>query len=146
MTDDPISGDIKLRYVDAKSCLFDPYMRKHDMSDCRFFETRQFFDREEAARMYPRFADKILSLPKGTYRDDKFYYMPEVYQIQFPNMIAFDEYWYLSTKECKYLVDMETEETQEFAGDEEDLRVILHTFGKRLKVINGTKKPFDVQF
>lgn len=140
MTDDPISGDIKLRYVDAKSCLFDPYMRKHDMSDCRFFETRQFFDREEAARMYPRFADKILSLPKGTYRDDKFYYMPEVYQIQFPNMIAFDEYWYLSTKECKYLVDMETEETQEFAGDEEDLRVILHTFGKRLKVINGTKK------
>ena len=139
-SNDPISGDIKLRYVDPKSCMFDPFMRKHDMSDARFFETRQFFDRDEAARMYPNFADKILSLPKGTYRDDRFYYMPEVYQIQFPNMIAFDEYWHLSTKNCQYLVDMETEETQEFSGDEEDLRVIMHTFKNRLKVIDGTKK------
>ncbi len=140
LTDDPISGDIKLRYIDMKSCLFDPYMRKHDMSDARFFWTRQFFDREEAARSYPHFADSILALPKGTYRDDKFYYMPEVYQIQFPNMIAFDEYWYSSTKECEYLIDKETEETQEFQGDEEDARDIIRQFGKRLKIIKGTKK------
>jgi len=81
-----------------------------------------------------------LALPKGTYRDDKFYYMPEVYQIQFPNMIAFDEYWYSSTKECEYLIDKETEEVQEFQGDEEDARDILRMFGKRLKIIKGTKK------
>ena len=137
---DPISGDIKLRYVDPKSCMFDPYMRKHDMSDCRFFETRQFFDREEAARMYPNFADRILAMPKGTYRDDRFYYMPEVYQLQFPNMVAFDEYWYLSDRDCKYLVDMETEETQEFQGDEEDYRYIVSTFKNRLKIIDGRKK------
>lgn len=140
LTDDPISGDIKLRYVDMKSCLFDPYMRKHDMSDARFFWTRQFFDRGEAARIYPQFADEIQSLPKGSYRDDKFYYMPEVYQIQFPNMIAMDEYWYASTRECEYLVDVETEECQEFRGDEEDLRIIMKTLGKRLRLIKGTKK------
>ena len=138
-TNDPISGDIRLRYIDMKSCLFDPYMRKHDMSDCRFFHTRQFFDRNEAALFYPKFADGILSLPKGSYRDDKFYYMPEVYQIQFPNLIAFDEYWYLSGREATYLVDKQTEEVQEFVGDEEDLRVIMQSFKKELTVIKKTK-------
>src|SRR5690606_27969099 len=82
LTDDPVSGDIKMRYVDFKSVLIDPYFRKKDLSDCNFIWTRQFFDRKEAANLYPQFHDEILSLPKGTYRDDKFYYMPEVYQIQ----------------------------------------------------------------
>jgi hypothetical protein len=137
--DDPISGDIKHRYIDMKSCLFDPYFRKHDMSDARYFWTRQFFDRQEAAALYPDLQDEILSLPRGTYRDDKFYYMPEVYQIQFPNLIAFDEYWYLSNRECEFLVDIETEETQEFGGDGKDLKKILQMFKGRLKVVKGTK-------
>ena len=122
MTNDPISGDIKVRYIDFKSVLCDPYFRKHDMSDCRFFWTRTFFDKQEAAELYPQFKEEILALPCGTYRDDKFYYMPEVYQIQFPNLIAFDEYWYLSTRTATYIVDTETEEIQEFDGDEEEFR------------------------
>jgi hypothetical protein len=124
-TQDPISGDIKYRYIDMKSCLFDPYMRRHDMMDCRFFWTRQFFDKDEAATLNPQFRDEILALPNGTYRDDKFYYMPEVYQIQFPNLIAFDEYYYLSSREATFLVDKETEETQEWTGDEEQLRDLM---------------------
>lgn len=138
-TSDPVSGDIKLRYVDFKSILIDPYFRRHDLSDCRFIQTRQFFDRQEAAALYPQFADSILALPKGTYRDDKFYYMPEVYQIQFPNLIAFDEYWYLTSREATYLIDIETNETQEFQGDEEDLRVIMQMFRNRLKVTKASK-------
>jgi hypothetical protein len=135
---DPISPDIKLRYVDFKSILIDPYFRRHDLSDCRFIWTRQFFDRNEAALLYPQFADEILALPTGTYRDDKFYYMPEVYQIQFPNLIAFDEYWYLSSREATYLIDVQTQETQEFRGSKDDLKYIMQSFGNRLKVI---KKP-----
>jgi hypothetical protein len=138
-TCDPISPDIRLRNVDFKSVMIDPYFRRHDLSDCRFIWTRQFFDRDECAILYPKFADDILSMPRGSYRDDKFYYMPEVYQIQFPNVIAFDEYWYLSTREAEYLIDRETEECQEFTGDEEDLRVIMQKFGKRLKVIRKNR-------
>ncbi len=138
-TCDPISPDIRLRNVDFKAVMIDPYFRRHDLTDCRYIWTRQFFDREECAILYSQFADEILSLPRGSYRDDKFYYMPEVYQIQFPNVIAFDEYWYLSTREAEYLVDRETEECQEFTGDEEDLRIIMHKFGKRLKVIRKNK-------
>ena len=139
MTQDPISGDIRLRYVDFKSILIDPYFRRHDLSDCRFIWTRQFFDREEAARLYPQFSDEIRGMPPGQYRDDKFYYMPEVYQIQFPNLIAFDEYWYLSSREVEYLVDVETNETKEFLGDEEDLRIIMNQFRNRLKIIKAPK-------
>lgn len=133
--DDPISGDICHRYVDMKSCLFDPYFRRHDMSDARYFWTRQFFDKLEAAQLYYEWHDEIMSLPSGTYRDDKFYYMPEVYQIQFPNVIAFDEYWYLSTREATYLVDIETEETQEYTGEKKDLDKIMRMFKGKLTTI-----------
>jgi hypothetical protein len=138
-TSDFISPDIRLRNVDFKSVMIDPYFRRHDLSDCRYIWTRQFFDKEECAILYPKFADEIMAMPPGSYKDDKFYYMPEVYQFQFPNVIAFDEYWYLSTREAEYLIDRETEECQEFTGDEEYLRVIMSQFGKRLKVIRRNK-------
>lgn len=141
-TCDPISGDIRLRYIDMKSCLFDPFFRRHDMSDARFFWTRQFFDRKEAALLYPQFSSEIMNLPKGTYKDDKFYYMPEVYQIQQANLIAFDEYWYQSNREAQYLVDVDSQEVQEFEGDEEDIRDIMRLFKKRLKIIKKPKPTF----
>ncbi len=135
-TQDPISPDPKWRYVDPKAAIWDPYFRKHDMSDARFWWYRSFFDRDEAALLYPQMADEILNLPKGTYRDDKFYYMPEVYQIQFPNLIAFDEYWYASNREATFLVDKKTEECQEFTGTKEQLKDVMQSFGKQL----GTMK------
>ena len=137
-TKDPISPDPRWRYIDMKSCLFDPYFRKHDMSDARFWWVRTFFDASEAALIYPEHADAILSLPKGTYRDDKFFYMPEVYQIQFPNLIAFDEYWYLTSREATFLVDRKTEECQEFTGTEDQLKEIMQAFRGKLTTI---KKP-----
>jgi len=137
-TKDPISPDPRWRYIDMKSCLFDPYFRKHDMSDARFWWVRTFFDVQEAAVLYPQFADEILALPKGTYRDDKFFYMPEVYQIQFPNLMAFDEYWYLTNREATFLVDKKTEECQEFTGTEEQLKEIMTAFRGKLATI---KKP-----
>lgn len=145
-TEDIISGDIKKRYVDPKSCLFDAYFRRHDMSDCRFWWTRQFFDVNEAAALYSEFSDQILSLPRGTYRDDKFFYMPEVYQIQMPNLCALDEYWYQTQREATYLVDKDTEECQEWNGDEEQLRDVMRmkdTDGielrKKLRVVKRAK-------
>lgn len=134
-TKDPVSPDPRWRYVDMKATLYDPYFRKADMSDCRYWWMRTFFDRDEAALLYSQFADDILSLPKGTYRDDKFYYMPEVYQIQFPNLIAFDEYWYSSNREAIFLVDKKTEETQEFTGSKEQLKELMQAFRGQLATI-----------
>lgn len=136
LTNDPISGDIKFRYVDFKSILIDPFFRQRDLSDCRFIWTRQFFDKHEAALLFPEHADELLRLPPGTYRDERFYYMPEVYQIQFPNLIAWDEYWYLSSREATYLIDKETEEVQEWRGDEEQLRDRMR---EKIKRPDGTE-------
>ncbi len=138
-TNDPISGDIKLRYIDFKSILIDPFFRRHDLSDCRFIWSRQFFDKKEAALIYNKFHDEIMSMGGGTYRDDKFYYMPEVYQIQFPNLVAVDEYWYLSQRNAKYLVDVETYECQEFDGTDEQLTMIREIFPGRFKVMTKLK-------
>lgn len=140
LTDDPVSGDIRLRYVDFKSVIIDPYFRRHDLGDCRFIWMRQFFDKQEAARLYPKFEDEILGMPAGSYKDDKFYYMPEVYQIQFPNIVAFDEYWYLSSRTANFLIDTTTNEIQEFDGDEEDMRHIRFMYGDRIKLIKRPKQ------
>lgn len=144
-TTDPISPDIRTRYIDMKSCLFDPYFRKNDGSDMRFFWTRQFFDKEEAAMLYPNYADEINALPRGSYKDDKFFYMPEVYQIQFPNLVAFDEYWYLTSRMGTFLVDVETEECQEINGTEEQIKDILRHYKKRIRVIKQPRPTYRRQ-
>jgi hypothetical protein len=108
---------------------------------CRYIWTRQFFDRDEAVMLYPDQADEIMSLPPGNYKDDKFYYMPEVYQIQNSNLIAFDEYWTLSTREAEFIIDTVTNETQEFTGDEEDFRIIQLQLGRdRFKLVKRPKQ------
>ena len=140
LTNDPVSGDIKLRYVDFKSILIDPFFRHSDLSDCRYVWTRQFFSKDEALLLFPEQREKLEKISLGSFRDDKFYYMPEVYQIQFPNMIAIDEYWYLSSRQASYLVDTETNEMQEYEGDEEDMRIINMHFGGRLKLVRRPKQ------
>lgn len=140
LQDDPISGDPKVRYIDMKQCIFDPFFRRRDLSDMRYWWVRTFYGREEAALNYPKLREEILSMPKGCYRDDKFYYMPEVYQLQFPDLIAVDEYWYLSTREATFLVQIDTEECQEWTGDEEQLRDVMRTFPGMFRVLKQPKQ------
>lgn len=136
---DPVSPDIKMRYVDFKSIIIDPFFRNKDLSDCRFIWTRQYFDKEEAKKFYPKHAEAIDETPVGgAPKDDKFYYMPENYGLNVTKLCAFDEYWYLSQREATYAVDKLTEETQELYGDEEDIRIVMKTYGERLKIV---KKP-----
>lgn len=139
LSTDPISPDIKLRFVDFKSVCLDSYFRNKDLSDCRFISTRQYFDRSEAKLLYPDHAKEIEETPYGgAPKDDKFYYMPENFGLSVKNLLAFDEYWYLSQREAIYLVDTQTQEVQELQGDEEDIRIVMLQFKDRLRII---KKP-----
>lgn len=136
---DPISPDIKLRYVDFKSVLMDPFFRQKDLSDCRYIWTRQYFDKEEAKLLYPDHREEIDQTPfGGAPKDDKFYYMPENFGLQVKNLLAFDEYWYLSQREATYAVDTLTQEVKEIFGDEEDIRVVMMELKDKIKLI---KKP-----
>lgn len=138
---DPISPDIKMRFVDFKSVLMDPFFRNKDLSDCRYIWTRQYFDRQEAKLLYPDHAEEIENTPLGgAPKDDKFYYMPENFGLQVKNLLAFDEYWYLSQREASYAVDTQTQEVKELFGDEEDIRVVMLQFGERLRIIKRPKQ------
>jgi hypothetical protein len=138
-TSDPVSPEIKQRYVDFNSIIIDPYFKNKDLSDCRYIWTRQYFSKEEAERLYPDHADEIENVPMGSaIKDDKFYYMPENYGLNTTNMVAFDEYWYLSQREATYAVDTLTQETKEIQGDEEDIRVVMLELGDKIRIV---KKP-----
>lgn len=138
---DPVSPDIKMRFVDFKSIMIDPFFRQKDLSDCRYIWTRQYFDREEACRLYPDHKEEIMNTPfGGAPKDDKFYYMPENFGLQVRNLLAFDEYWYLSTREAVYAVDILTEETKELIGDEEDIRVVMLEMKDKIRIIRKPKQ------
>ena len=131
----PISPEIKIRYIDFKSILIDPYFRNKDLSDCNYIWTRQFFLEEEACQMYPQHAEMIRNVPKGTApNNDKFYYMPENVGLNTQYLMAFDEYWEYTTREAIYIVDTLTEETKEIEGDEEDIRVVMMELGDKVKI------------
>lgn len=136
---DPVSPEIKMRYVDFNSVIIDPYFRNKDLSDCRYIWLRQYFDREEAKKLYPDHAEAIDNIPLGSGgKDDKFYYMPENYGLNTNKLLAFDEYWYLSTREATYAIDTLTQETKEIEGDEEDIRVVMMELGDKIRIV---KKP-----
>jgi len=138
---DPVSPDIKLRYIDFKSVMIDPYFRNKDLSDCRYIWTRQYFSKTEAKLLYKDQADEIENTPYGgTLKDEKFYYMPENFGLNQKDLLAFDEYWYLSTREATYAVDMQTQETKELIGDEEDIRVVMMALKDKLKIVKMPKR------
>lgn len=135
-TTDPVSPDIKCRYIDMKSVLMDAYFRQKDLSDCRFIWTRQYMAKDEAKRFYSKFAEEIDNVPTGNPpRDDKFYYMPENIGLTTYNLIAFDEYWYQSTREAYFAVDSLTEESTMIDGDEEDIRLIKSSMGDQIQIV-----------
>lgn len=138
---DPISPDIKLRFVDFKSVMIDPFFRNKDLSDCRYIWTRQYFDKEEAKRLYPDHAKEIDEIPwGGAPKDDKFWYMPENFGLQIKNLLAFDEYWYLSQREAIYAVDTLTNEVKEIFGDDEDIRVVMSQMKDKIRLVRKPKQ------
>lgn len=137
---DPISPDIRLRYVDFKSIQIDPFFRQKDLSDCRYIHTRQYFSKEEAKFLYPEQADEIENTPMLNPQDNKFYYMPENFGLQVRGLLAIDEYWYLSQREAIYAVDQTTQEVKEIFGDEEDIRVIMLQLKDKIKLIRKPKQ------
>ena len=136
---DPVSPEIKVRYVDFKSVLLDCYFREKDLSDCRYIWVRQYFSKEEAMAYYPEHKEEIQNVPLGTPpKDDKFYYMPENIGLNTTMLCAFDEYWYLSTREATFAIDTQTEETKEIEGDEEDIRVVMMELGNKIRLVKKT--------
>jgi len=132
---DPISGSIKVDNCPYNSFLIDPFFRKSDLSDCNYIWKRTYLTHAECVSLLPDKKDDILSFGcagtgsygagsdgagPGAIQDGKFQFMPENYQLNSSNLMAYDEFYYRTYRKQKLLVDSETGETLEWESKNND--------------------------
>lgn len=119
-TKDPISGNIKLDTCPYNSFLIDPYFRKADLSDCNFIWKRSYLTKKEIKTLLPSYTQEIdnLGAPKG--RDEKFPGTVETLDIGSNMLYSYDEYFYRDYRKQKLLVDLQTGESVEWTGKDDE--------------------------
>jgi hypothetical protein len=123
---DPISGDPRVSNLGHNGAMVDPTFKNRDLSDANFIWTRKWMSKRQAASLMPERAEEIKNLQTLGYRDDKFMWLPENYQYSVQNMVPYDEYWYLDSRDADILVDTETGEVIEWNGEKEALDMYLY--------------------
>jgi len=134
---DPVSGDLKFNRVGYNGIIVDPYFRKLDLSDCRALWKRSFLARPDIMSLWPDMANDILKIPSGT-MDGKFQYMPENFQANYRNLMAYDEFHYRTYRPQKLLYDPNTGKSFEWKSENSTgLRDFLMLY-PNIKVIDQT--------
>ena len=118
---DVCSGDIKVDFLPYNSFLIDPFFRQMDLSDCNNLWTRKYLARPQVEALLPGRKKDIDEIKGWGTRDGKFQFMSEAYNFGSQDLLMYDEFYYLSTRSQKMLVDTETGEATEWKGQDEDL-------------------------
>ena len=124
---DPLSGDIRLDNLSYNGYMIDQFFSKHDLSDCNFIWTRKYLSKNQVVGLMPEREKEIMEL-KGGQKDDKFSFLPENYNVSNPDLLSYDEYWYLDYRDQNILIDNNSGETIEWTGDDERLKLFLRTY------------------
>lgn len=128
---DPASGDLKVQHFAYNSYMMDSFFRKQDLSDCNFIWTRKWLTKQECMLLLPERSKDIMdmSMPRYGNKDQKFYFMPENYNLATRNLLPYDEYWYMDTRRQKLLIDTKTGEVMEWMSkDKERLDLFLAAY------------------
>lgn len=125
---DPVNGDIRVDNVSYNSYLIDPYFQKMDLSDCNSLWTRKYLSRQQLKSLLPGREDEIDSMKGWANRDGKFQFQPEAYNYGMQDLVLFDEFWYLDTRNQKMISDSITGECKEWRGQDEDLEDFLRRY------------------
>ncbi len=123
--EDPISGNIKVSNCSYNSFVIDPYFKKSDLSDCNAIWKRTFLTQSQAISLLPDKEEEVASLYGLGHRDGKFQYMPESYDYNMKNLLAYDEFYYRDYRKQRLVVDTQSGEQMEWPGDEEALEEYL---------------------
>jgi hypothetical protein len=132
---DPVNGDICVDNVSYNGYLIDPYFKKMDLSDCNNIWTRKYLSKAQVKGLLPGREKEIDGLPGWGNRDGKFQFLPESYNYGMQDLIIYDEFWYLDQRKQRMLCDVQTGETMEWRGQEEDLNDFLRTY-PQIHVLN----------
>ncbi len=119
---DPVNGDIAVDNVAFNGYLIDPYFKKMDLSDCNSIWTRKYLSRNQVKSLLPGRESEIIDMKGWGNRDGKFQFMPESYNYGMQDLLMYDEFWYLDSRKQKLLCDLQTGETMEWRGQDEDLK------------------------
>jgi hypothetical protein len=125
---DPVNGDIAVDNVAFNGYMIDPYFKKMDLSDCNSIWTRKYLSRNQVKSLLPGRTDEIIDMRGWGNRDGKFQFMPESYNYGMSDLLTYDEFWYLDSRKQKLLCDVQTGETMEWRGQDEDLKDFLGTY------------------
>lgn len=121
---DKVNGDIKFYWKPFNAVMLDPYFTKRDLSDCDQASTRDLLSKDEVKALLPWVPEETIdNIPTGI-RDNKYQYLGIYRQYNSTyiskNLVTYDQYWTRIVKKVKWLVDLETGESQEWAGDDEE--------------------------
>lgn len=122
---DPVNGDVMVDNVAYNGYLIDPYFKRMDLSDCNSIWTRKYLSRNQVNSLLPGRANEIIQMRGWGNRDGKFQFMPESYNYGMQDLLIYDEFWYQDTRKQKMLCDVQTGETIEWRGLDEDLQDFL---------------------
>ena len=117
---DPVSGTMRIDNCSYNTFLIDPFFRKADLSDCNFIWKRNYLTKKEVLSLLPDKYDVIMGMNGQNNRDGKFQFMPENYNMEFTNLLTYDEYYYRDYRTQKMLVDSQTGESLEWRSDDEE--------------------------
>jgi hypothetical protein len=125
---DPVSGDIAISNLSYNGYLIDPFFQSMDLSDCNNIWTRRYLSKSQVSMLLPDRKEELRGVANLDTRDGKFQFQPESYNYANQNLMTYDEFWYLSSRKQLLLVDVETGETTEWRGQDEDLAEFMKMY------------------
>lgn len=118
---DIANPDICVDVLPYNAFLMDPWVRKWaTLEDCNYIWTRKYLSKKQVKSLLPGREEEIDKLPMENGRDDKFWFLPEVYNTNRRYLLNYDEFWYLDTRMANILVDMSSGETLEWQGENDE--------------------------
>src|SRR5205814_6535361 len=120
-TNDPYNGDLKMKRHAFSSIVCDPSFSNLDLSDCRWLMVRTYMSPETAVSLLPNRAEDIYVLDTSAARrskTSKFEYMPQAFGNNVANLVAYDEYYYRTTRKQKILYNPENGEKRDIDFDD----------------------------
>jgi|SRR5579859_1236038 len=149
-THDKVNGDIKFYWKPFNAIMLDPYFTKRDLEDCDQASTRDLLSREQVKCLMPWVDPSVIdNIPTGI-RDNKYQYLGIYRQYNSTyiakNLLTYDQYWVRVNKPQKYLVDLESGQTQEWNGSEQEEKTIEEVLEENpnVKLINSYKRTVEL--
>jgi hypothetical protein len=107
---DIVNGDISFYKRTFNSFVLDPTFSKLDLSDCSFAITRDLISRDYAKQLLKDVSDEEIDSIASGFRDNKFMsYHPQFTTFsRNKNLLAYDQYYRRTTRERRYLVDLDS--------------------------------------